>query len=70
MEESAELHRNCDEVNGSTVVEYKQLILDANEKYMPKCLAAHNDHHQVEYQPSDLYKNSIKFSAALPQVNT
>lgn len=71
MEESAGFHRSCDNVNVSKVVEYKPLISDkeSNEKSSTKCQDQNIDQHQLECQQNDLYKNSIKFSAALPQVN-
>lgn len=71
MEESAGFHRSCDNVNVSKVVEYKPLISDSklNEKSLAKCQDQHIDQHQLECQQNDLYKNSIKFSAAFPQVN-
>lgn len=71
MEKSVGFHRSCDNVNVSRVVEYKSLISDIkfNEKSSEKCQDQNIDQHQLKCQQNDLYKNSIKFSAALPQVN-
>lgn len=62
---------NVDDSEAKMIEQNRSLILELKEKQfqMNKC-PEEKSLHNVEYQPSEPYKNNMKFCATKPQVNT